>query len=136
LTSQIVKNLLIVFIYHSLLIVLPINFFLIALKAPFILNIIPWFFYSLLVLSPVLTVIFAFRSTPSFNHQFNWIFPITFSLIGYAPLIISYFSFTSLSSIRDCLLVFLFPISIGLLSYSGAWLLNLSHLHSISNKSK
>lgn len=131
---RIVKNLLVIFIYHLLLILLPINFFLIALKTPLILNLFPWCFYPLLILSPVLTVIFALRSTPSFNHQFNWIYPITVSLIGYTPLIIFYFSFTSLSNIRDCLLVFSFPLIIGLLSYGGAWLLNLFHPHSNSNK--
>lgn len=129
------KNLFIIFIYHLLLILLPLNFFLIALKFPHILNLFPWLFYPLLIFSPVLTVLFTLRSTPSSNHKSNWIFPIAVSLIGYTPLIISYFLLNSLSNIRHCFLVFLFPIIIGLLSYGGSCLLHLSHPHSYNNKS-
>lgn len=133
-TIQIIKNSFIVFIYHLLLILLPINLFLIGLKAPWILNLFPWLFYLMLIISPILTVLFSFRSTPSYNHPFGWIFPITVSMIGYTPLIVAYFFFTSLSNFRDCLLIFMFPILIGLLSFLGSNLFNF--LHALNNTNK
>jgi hypothetical protein len=124
LTIQIIKNLLFVFSYHLFLILLPINLFLIGLKVPWILNLSPRLFYLFLILSPILTVLLALRSTPSYNHPFVWIFPIAVSMIGYTPLIAAYFFFTSLSNFRDCLLIFTFPILIGLLSFLSSNLLN------------
>lgn len=129
--SRIVKNLLVVFVYHVLLVLSPVNLFLISLKVPMILNVFPWLFYPLLFFSPVITVLLALRSTPSHHHPFRWIFPIAVSLIGYTPVIVSYFFFTLLSNIRNCLLVFLFPILIGLLSFWGSRLLSLPHTTSL-----
>lgn len=127
LTVQIIKNLLIVFIYHLFLIFSPVNIFLIGLKIPWVLNLFPWLFYFLLVLSPILTVLLALRSTPSYQHPLGWIFPIAVSMIGYTPLIVAYFFFSSLSNFRDCLLIFTFPILIGLLSFLSSSLLNFLH---------
>lgn len=133
---QIIKNLIFVFIYHLFLIFLPVNLFLIGLKAPWILYLFPWLFYPLLILSPILTTLFALRSTPSYNHPFGWIFPIAVSVIGYTPLIVAYFFFTSLSNFRDCLLIFTFPILIGLLSFLSSCLLNFLHASNFNKNAK
>jgi len=109
-----------IFAYHLLLLVFPLNFFLIGLKVPLIIPAFPWLFYPLLIFSPVLTLLLAIRSTPPCNQHFAWVFPILLSLIGYAPLIGSYILVSSFIDFRTYLLVVLFPVLIGLLAFWGS----------------
>ena len=115
-----------IFFYHLLLLVLPINFFLISLRIPFMLHAFPWLFYPFLISSPILTLLFAFRATPANSGRFGWIFPVAISLIGCSPLISYYFLIASLSNIRNYALVFSFPIALGLIAFSGSRFLKFS----------
>lgn len=125
LITKIIRCSFLVFVYHLLLIFFPINFFLITIKAPLIMNLFPSLLYTLLVFSPVLTILLSLRSMPSKDQPLGWIFPILVSMVGYIPLIISYFFIASQIIIEDCILILVFPILIGLLSVLGFKLLTL-----------
>lgn len=109
-----------IFLYHLLLLVLPLNFFLIGLKVPLLIIVFPWLCYPFLIISPILTLSLAFRATPARREPLDWIFPIAVSLIGYSPLIIFYFLVASLNNIRDYALALSFPVIIGLIAFGGA----------------
>lgn len=109
-----------IFVYHLLLLVLPLNFFLIGLKAPLLIQVFPLLFYPFLIFSPILTLLLASRATPAKKEPLSWIFPIAISLIGYSPLIIFYFLIASLNNILDYALILSFPIIIGLVAFGFA----------------
>lgn len=106
-----------IFVYHLLLLVLPLNFFLIGLKVPLMIQVFPWLFFPFLIFSPILTLLLAFRATPAKSEPIGWVFPIAVSLFGYSPLIIFYFLVASLNNIRDYVLILSFPIIIGLIAF-------------------
>ncbi len=132
---KIIKNSFLIFTYHILLIALPINFFLIGLKVPLFIDLLPWIFYPFLFFSPILTVLLSIHSTPANKQPFGWIFPIVVSFVGYTPIILSFFFITSLTNIRDCILILSFPILIGLVAFWGSRLLTLSR-HSLFNNAR
>ena len=121
-----------IFVYHLLLLVLPLNFFLIGLKIPFIIKFFPWLFYPFLLFSPILTVLLAIRSTPTGIKRFDWIYPIAVSVFGYSPIVGSYFLISSLNNSRDYWLVALFPILIGLIAFWGSRFLTSSKCTDVS----
>lgn len=125
-----------IIVYHVLLIALPVNYFLIGLKIPFLMDLFPWLFYPFLLFSPILTVLLSIRSTPSNIRHFAWIFPISVSLIGYTPVIGFYFFISSLTNIRDCCLMLFFPIILGLISFWGSRFLKSSRFPLGSVKSR
>ena len=109
-----------IFLYHLLLLVFPLNFFLISLKIPFIIPAFPWLFYPFLIFSPVLTLLLAIKSTPLSNPRLSWLFPVALSLIGYIPLSGPYLLISSFIDLRNSILVVLFPVLIGLTAFWGA----------------
>lgn len=109
-----------IFVYHLALLVLPINLFLIGLRIPLIIQVFPWLFCPFLILSPILTLLLAFRATPANYHWFTWIFPVAVSLIGYSPLIVFYYLIASFNNLLDYVMVLVFPIIIGLAAFGGS----------------
>ncbi len=122
-----------IFFYHLLLLILPLNFFLMGLKITFIIEFFPWLFYPLLIFSPILTILLSIQSTPSNHKCFDWLFPVAVSLLGYSPIIGFYFFISSLNNLSDYSLVVLFPILIGLLAFWGSRFLALSKRNNISH---
>ncbi len=118
-----------IFVYHLFLLALPINIFLVGLRVPFLIEVFPWLFSPFLIFSPILTVLLTLRSTPTGNQQFDWIFPVTVSLIGYSPLICFYFFIAALNNIRNYSLVLFFPIILGLLAFWASQFLMSSQIN-------
>lgn len=122
-----------IFVYHLLLLVLPLNFFLIGLKIPFIIEFFPWLFYPFLIFSPILTVLLSIHSTPPGVERFGWIYPVTVSVLGYSPIVGSYFLISSLNNIRDYSLLVFFPVLIGLFAFWGSRFLPSSKCNKVSH---
>lgn len=118
--NRIIRYSFFLLVYHLLLLVLPINYFLIGLRIPLIIQIFPWLFLPLIIVSPILTLLLAIRSIPSKKAHLRWVFPVAVSLIGYSPIIGFYFSLSSLTSLRDYSLLIFFPVLIGLIAFWGS----------------
>ena len=108
---------LIIFSYNILIIVLPLLLFLISLSFnnSALLNILPWIYCPLLLLSPLLTIRLGYLLVHDKLSPFGYFIPMIVSLIGNSPFLGLYRSFNSLGNPLDFFLLIGLPIIFGLL---------------------
>lgn len=126
--------LLILVAFNTLLILLPAVFFLVGLTFPglHVFHVFPWVYLLFVVASPILTVGINYLICLHHPSGKHWYIPVLISLLGYCPIWIILFLYSSFWSFMETAGILLSPIGLGLLAY-GLVMVKTRKLHHIGH---
>ncbi len=111
---------LLILTFNLTLLIIPLLVFLISLSVPgvSIFNTFRWFYFPLLLFSPVLILVLCYRLARRRAHN-SWI-AVLIAFIGFSPIWAAYLSLTTLWNWRDLGIVLLSPVILSLIAIALA----------------
>jgi hypothetical protein len=112
--------------YNILLLSIPLLIFLASIywSNEAVLDILPWIYTPLVLVSPVLAVFLGYHLVNNSIAPIGWLIPIVVNYLGFSPFLLLCLLLSSLWNPRDYFLIVSLPILLGLLSNFAAFVGN------------